>query len=252
MKRTSFAAVFALLLASAFFCLGSKPLAAEPRALSGSEHLAQADVHLNASYKQIKKLYASDAQFLEKLKNSQRAWLKFRGAELDALFPHAKEDPSYYGSIYNEARAEWAAVLEDERTTQLDKWVKAATKCKDNFYLSAFMNPQQKTFGTAKKAYTLEEFAEANETVLNGNYQRIAKDKAYAADKLFIKKLRNAQRAWLKFRDAETETLVPRGKNDRARLYAGAQLTEDRSRQLLKWITGVNEGDVYAGSIKFK
>ena len=45
---------------------------------------------------------------------------------------------------------------------------------------------------------------------------------------------------------------MPHEKNDKARLYARAKLTEDRSQQLLKWIMGVDEGDVYAGSIKVK
>ena len=84
MKRNSLAAILAIFLVSALCCLGSGALAAESGARSGSGRLTGADKSLNASYKQIKKLYASDLQFLAKLTASQRAWLKFRDAELDA------------------------------------------------------------------------------------------------------------------------------------------------------------------------
>lgn len=251
MKRNSLAAILAIFLVSALCCLGSGALAAESGARSGSGRLTGADKSLNASYKQIKKLYASDLQFLAKLTASQRAWLKFRDAELDALFPHARE-PGYYGSIYNEARAEWTAVLEDERREQLDRWLDTATGGRRNFYLTAFLDPKQEVFGAPQKAWSVDELSRANDAVLNGNYQRIIKDRAYSSDKLFLARFKAAQRAWLKFRDAETETLVPHEKNDKARLYARAKLTEDRSQQLLKWIMGVDEGDVYAGSIKVK
>jgi uncharacterized protein YecT (DUF1311 family) len=252
MKRPRLAAILTIFFIAAFFCLGSKPLAAEPKALSGSEHKLKSDGDLNASYKQIRKLYASDTDFLDKLRNSQRAWLKFRDAELEALFPHAQEDPGYYGSIYKEARAEWTAVLEDERRIQLDRWINAAAKGKKGLYLTAFLDSKREVFCTPQKAYSLEELARADENMLNGNYQRIIKDKEYAADRLFIEKLQAAQRAWLKFRDAEIKTLTPHGGSVGARLYARTLLTEDRSRQLLKWIAGVNEGDVFAGSIKMK
>ena len=251
MKRTSLAAILAIFVASVCCCLGALPLAAGSRVLNGSEHLTESDGSLNASYKQIRKLYASDAQFLAKLTTSLRAWLKFRDAELDALFPHAGE-PGYYGSIYQEARAEWMAVLSDERCKQLGRWLGAAAGGSKNLYLTAFLDPKQELFGAPQKTCTLNELSKANDAALNGKYQRIIKDRAYSSDRLFLDKFRTAQRAWLKFRDAETEALVPHGKNDKARLYAQAQLAEDRSRQLLKWIRGVSEGDVFAGSIKTK
>jgi len=49
------------------------------------------DAELNARYQQILREYADDPAFIGKLKASQRAWIKFRDAELAALFPHDDE-----------------------------------------------------------------------------------------------------------------------------------------------------------------
>jgi uncharacterized protein YecT (DUF1311 family) len=88
---------------------------------------------------------------------------------------------------------------------------------------------------------------------LNTTYQGILKK--YADDPAFIGRLRRAQRAWLKFRDAQLEMRFP--PSDEAgsvapMCYASykAKLTQARTRQLKVWLDGIEEGDVCAGSIK--
>jgi len=81
----------------------------------------KADKELNELYKKILSEYADDPKFIAKFTVSQRAWLKFRDAELDALFPHQDED-RYYGSVFPMCMGSWLTTLTEERIAQLKKW----------------------------------------------------------------------------------------------------------------------------------
>lgn len=82
----------------------------------------------------------------------------------------------------------------------------------------------------------------------------------YSSDKLFIGKLRKAQRAWLIFREAHLESLYPEPNklpaygsvNLTCRCTALEEITRDRIKVLKQWVTGAQEGDVCSGSIKIK
>lgn len=89
-----------------------------------------------------------------------------------------------------------------------------------------------------------------------GVYRRILR--TYAGDPLFISKLRAAQRAWKAFRNAEVDALYPhRGE---AGYYGSVlpmcldqrltALTRQRTKMLRRWLTGSQEGDACAGSIR--
>ncbi len=84
--------------------------------------LKNADDELNVVYKEIAKRNVDDKVFLDRLKEAQRAWLKFRDAELEALFPEADKQ-SRYGSSYSMCYAQWKAKITEERTQQLKKWI---------------------------------------------------------------------------------------------------------------------------------
>lgn len=91
------------------------------------------------------------------------------------------------------------------------------------------------------------------ERELNATYQGILKK--YADDPAFIGRLRIAQRAWLKFRDAQLEMRFPPSDlagSARPMCYASykAELTQARTRELKVWLDGIEEGDVCAGTIK--
>ena len=57
-----------------------------------------ADQSLNATYAKVREDYAKDPQFLVKLKPTQRAWIAFRDAHLEARFPTADKQ-AQYGSV---------------------------------------------------------------------------------------------------------------------------------------------------------
>jgi uncharacterized protein YecT (DUF1311 family) len=93
---------------------------------------------------------------------------------------------------------------------------------------------------------------------LNRVYQAILKK--YKNDTDFLRKLRNAQQAWLKFRDAELEAKFPL--TDKRARYGSAypmcanlflaQRTQERIKDLRQWLDGTEEGDVCAGSVHYK
>jgi uncharacterized protein YecT (DUF1311 family) len=92
---------------------------------------------------------------------------------------------------------------------------------------------------------------------LNRVYAEIRK--VYANDPEFLRKLRDAQRIWLQFRDAEMEALFP-PRSDEPGYYGSvhpmclaeyrAKLTTERVVALKAWLVGTEEGNVCAGSIK--
>ena len=79
------------------------------------------DQELNAVYQKILTEYADDQEFIAKLKTAQRAWLKFRDAEMDALFP-CKDISLCYGSIHPMCVNIWLEILTKDRIKQLGKW----------------------------------------------------------------------------------------------------------------------------------
>nr|WP_243698927.1 lysozyme inhibitor LprI family protein [Flavobacterium sandaracinum] len=106
-----------------------------------------------------------------------------------------------------------------------------------------------------QKAYKDYEKADKE---LNTVYQQILKD--YKRDSKFILKLKEVQKAWIKFRDAEMNALFP---EENKQLEYGSmfplcwsieltKLTKERTKKLKVWLNGIEEGDGCAGSIKNK
>ena len=92
---------------------------------------------------------------------------------------------------------------------------------------------------------------------LNTMCQKILKE--YKLDTAFLKNLKISQNIWIKFRDAEMKTRYP----DRENGYYGSvqpmcwsiyltQLTNERTKSLKLWITGLPEGNVCSGSVNIK
>lgn len=92
---------------------------------------------------------------------------------------------------------------------------------------------------------------------LNDVYQNILK--AYSKDTAFIKNLKNVQRIWIQYRDAEMLAKFP----DRGPGFYGSiqpmcwnlyltDLTKERTDKLKIWLEGIEEGDGCSGSVKTK
>jgi uncharacterized protein YecT (DUF1311 family) len=82
----------------------------------------KADVALNETYSKILKEYAKDQQFIAKLKTAQRAWLAFRDAELEALYPKDNKQAEY-GTVYPMCHCSELQFLTEARTKELQRWI---------------------------------------------------------------------------------------------------------------------------------
>jgi uncharacterized protein YecT (DUF1311 family) len=82
----------------------------------------KADNELNQVYNQIQNDYKNDSTFIEKLKISQRLWIKFRDAELEMKYPESDKRLSY-GSMYPMCATGYLTELTIQRTEKLKKWL---------------------------------------------------------------------------------------------------------------------------------
>ena len=82
----------------------------------------KADASLNATYSKILKEYGEDAQFVSKLTATQRAWLAFRDAELEARFPKPDKQAEY-GTVYPVCCCMQLQELTEQRTKELRVWL---------------------------------------------------------------------------------------------------------------------------------
>ena len=99
--------------------------------------------------------------------------------------------------------------------------------------------------------------ATAAQQQLTRVYQQI--QQKYADDPAFVAKLKAAQAAWTTFRDAEMQAIFPPAHDAKRGSVLPmcvsiwqTRLTEQRTRQLRRWLDGVVEGDTCGGSIKTK
>ncbi|MEZ4779507.1 MAG: lysozyme inhibitor LprI family protein [Flavobacteriaceae bacterium] len=94
------------------------------------------------------------------------------------------------------------------------------------------------------------------DTELNQVYQQILKE--YQHDTLFIEKLKEVQRLWVGYRDAQVLMKYPyenKGSEygdvfPMCVSYYLQELTQYRTEDLRLWLQGVEEGDVCSGSVK--
>lgn len=108
-------------------CFEKAQTQVELNTCAGDEYAA-ADAELNRVYKKILESYKGDPKFITKFRASQRAWISFRDAELEARFPHADGGKSaqYYGSIFPMCYAQYKAGLTRERAAKLQEWLDGA------------------------------------------------------------------------------------------------------------------------------
>jgi uncharacterized protein YecT (DUF1311 family) len=82
---------------------------------SAGNDSADAERELNATYQGIVKKYADDPAFIGRLRTAQRAWVKFRDAQLEMRFPPS----DLVGSARPMCYASYKAELTQARTRKL-------------------------------------------------------------------------------------------------------------------------------------
>jgi uncharacterized protein YecT (DUF1311 family) len=92
------------------------------------------------------------------------------------------------------------------------------------------------------------------EAELNTVYRKVLQ--LYAADTVFIRKLRIAERIWVQFRDAQIEMKYPGNPMDYGTVgemciaMYKEYLTRERIKTLKEWVDGEEDGDVCSGSVR--
>jgi uncharacterized protein YecT (DUF1311 family) len=81
-----------------------------------------ADAELNRAYRQLLTAGAKERTFIANLRTAQKAWIKFRDAELEAKFACENQDNrTCWGSMITLDWPAYKTMLTRERTRQLDK-----------------------------------------------------------------------------------------------------------------------------------
>jgi len=83
-----------------------------------SDRLAREDTKLDRVYQELLAKTKNDPVATKKIRSAQRAWVAFRDAQLEALFP-ADNKQAQYGSTYPMCAAVVRAQLTAERTKML-------------------------------------------------------------------------------------------------------------------------------------
>ena len=82
-----------------------------------------ADKNLNTAYKDLLMEYKDYPNFIEKLKNAQKLWIKYRDALIDMQFP-SNEPTLDYGSMYSLCLLDYKTELTNNRTKELLNYMK--------------------------------------------------------------------------------------------------------------------------------
>ncbi|RZA24971.1 MAG: DUF1311 domain-containing protein [Proteobacteria bacterium] len=87
----------------------------------------EADGKLNEVYQAVVSKYKGESAFLSKLKTAQKAWLAYRDAQLEALYP-AVNKQAEYGSVYTACSCIERTEIVQERIAILKKWLEPKTE----------------------------------------------------------------------------------------------------------------------------
>lgn len=87
-----------------------------------------ADADLNHVYQQLLSKLKDDAVATKKLRGAQRAWVAFRDAHLQELFP-ADDKQREYGSMFPMCYSQVETAITKERTAQLRRMLEDRDPC---------------------------------------------------------------------------------------------------------------------------
>lgn len=99
-------------------CFARATSQAEITACAG-QALDKADAELNLVYQQLQKKYAANKDFIKRLRLAQEAWLKFRDAHIESLYPSDAQQQKAEGTVYPMCKAMEMTRLTIERTKTL-------------------------------------------------------------------------------------------------------------------------------------
>jgi uncharacterized protein YecT (DUF1311 family) len=87
-----------------------------------NEEAARVDVELNDVYRKLLSMPAGEPEAVAKIKAAERAWIAYRDAYMEAMYP-AKDKQAEYGSIYPMEAALLRAELTHQQVAALKRLV---------------------------------------------------------------------------------------------------------------------------------
>jgi uncharacterized protein YecT (DUF1311 family) len=116
---TIFTTLFSFFLGTAFAQAPEKMDTIQPP--NSCNDYIQLKKDMDDLVKKINTEYAKDAAFMAKFKKTQAAWLTFRDAQMDMIFPET--DKKEYGTLYYVCRCNWLIEITTHRYDFLLKWI---------------------------------------------------------------------------------------------------------------------------------
>jgi len=86
---------------------------------NANKQYKSSDSKLNSVYKQILKVYSTDATFIKNIKTAQNLWIKFRDAELKMKFPENYSN----GSVQPMCTSLYLTDMTNDRIRTLRIWL---------------------------------------------------------------------------------------------------------------------------------
>ena len=181
---------------------------------------------MRKAYGDLRRGLAQNQDALDKLELAQQAWQAYSTAHEVERFP-GDDQRARYGSVFP-----MCLLMEREFTT--------SSRIND---LSRGDPCQASQNGSPSQPS-----AQSAEVALNEAYRQIRS--TYAADTTFLEAMKTAQRAWLKFRDAQVAFAVAaNGKADSTCAERETEaVTRARTNELRQWLNPHEEGDACMGS----
>ncbi len=88
-----------------------------------AQEYQRADAELNRVYQQLVSVNKEDRQFIAKLRTAQKAWVSFRDAHMESIYP-APNSLAKYGSVFPMCYSLAQKELTVERALQLKRMLK--------------------------------------------------------------------------------------------------------------------------------
>ena len=89
--------------------------------MAAGREVKRADDTLNEIYNKVLLKHKDDKNFIDKFTKAELAWIVFRDAQLESIYP--AQDKQAYGSVYPMTYALEKATLTWDRVKQLNQWL---------------------------------------------------------------------------------------------------------------------------------
>lgn len=105
-----------------FSVLGSFSLVAGQSHTEARTQLEISEQKMDSVFTAVIEQYEDEPDFIASLKKAQKAWINFRDAHLESIYP-GKNKRFEYGSVYPFCASNFLAKLNNQRTEQLKTWL---------------------------------------------------------------------------------------------------------------------------------